>query len=90
MPSLVGRPGLELPLAGMGMGTRTGADSHLRRYGLTAPEYPLLRMEGVGAGERKMGTEMRMLTEMPMAMINGGGYRYASSDGMGMALGMEA
>lgn len=71
MPSLVDRPDLGLPLGEMG----PGVDSRSLRYG-THQEYPLLCMEE--PEEKKMGSEMRMLTEMPMPMIDDG-YRQASS-----------
>lgn len=79
MPSLVGRPDLELPLAGM---ETAEVDPRSLRSGLMPRGYPLPRMDTEGEGERKMGTEMRMLTEMPMGMFEGG-YRYPGSHGGG-------
>ena len=70
MPSLVDRPDLERPL---GATEGAGADSRSLRCGLMPQGYLLQRTDTEEEeGERKMGTEMRMLTETPMGMTDGG------------------
>ena len=75
MPSLVGPPDLGLPRGAMAMAMEV--DSRSLRYGLMPQE----QQEQV---EREMGTEMRMLTEMPMI---DGGHRHARSEDGGVING---
>jgi hypothetical protein len=84
---------------GVGMGMGVGVDPRSLRCGLMSQEYPLLRMPMEEAEEleleleleeRKMGTEMRMLTEMPMGMPEGGSEGYGGVGNAGVGAGAGA